>query len=328
MHIPDDFYSLCDVRLHDGQLTISCCLGDRCWERTVDVAPLVQVIHEALTTYHARLHGVSAEQISGWGWAKNIYSKAKRVATTVAKNKAVKSLWKDVSPYLRDELLGKIPGGAAAYRTALKVSRAVEKAREGNPQAVAAIKALAAKAETSSKAAKDLQVARTVNYMLATKESKEAPKVATGAFAASPQAPKRKAKVKAKRIKRTESWANRPTQATSRPLPPRVRAVQPPTPPPQAVQPPTPPPQAVQPQAVQPQEQYEEPYYEEPYYEEPYEEPYPYYDESDVSVDGWREWFFSSPYRSPLGSVVDASPGVGFAARKLYRGGLDILTAK
>ena len=42
-------------------------------------------------------------------------------------------------------------------------------------------------------------------------------------------------------------------------------------------------------------------------------------------VEGWKEWGFSRKFRSPLQSIADQSPGIGFTARSLYSDGLETM---
>jgi len=323
---PDDFYNLCQARLHCDEygnecaLELSCCLGDMCWSRTVDLSPIVEAVKHGLATYHSKLHH---DNVSGWNPTK-ILSKAKRIATSVAKSKAAKSLWKEVSPYLKDELKN-LPGGAAAYKAALKASRALEEARDGNPRAVAAIKKLVAKAQTDPQAAKLLKTTRAMHWLMDAKAAKGGVAQAkTGVWysldddtitdddleGVSYEIGKRGKLARKMKLRVVKAQAKRNRQAATRSRlpagqrPPRVRAEPMP----------------------EPESDDEE---SDDYTDEELDSQDDYYDETgDTSVEGWREWLYHKPYRSPLQSIVDISPGIGMAMRAMYFDGLQTILAK
>lgn len=118
------------------ELLVCCVVADpatgerRTFKRVVSLDPLVEHIQSLLVRHHQGLHG--GVSVAGWG---DLLSKAKSIASRVAKSTAVKSLYQHVSPLIKDN----VPGAKSAFALADKAYSTLQQARQGQAKALGAM---------------------------------------------------------------------------------------------------------------------------------------------------------------------------------------------
>ncbi len=143
----------------------SICIGDKCYSKEIPLDPIIEQIREMVSQYHAEvLHG--DDRIAGS--LGDLYKSASSIAKRVASSKVAKTLYNEA----KDEALGKIPGGQAAYKLAVKAHDAIVAARSGDPTAKAKLTRLAELAsEGDPKAIQVLDMAKSINSKLKEKDT-------------------------------------------------------------------------------------------------------------------------------------------------------------
>jgi hypothetical protein len=149
----------CDKEGQECRLRVSCQFQDRTGEvhtleRDIDLSPIISIVRDGIASYHAHLHG---QDTVGW-FGGDLYRKAARTAKSIAKSKAVKSLYSEAKKIDLEQLKAMTaalppPYGPAAtasiqaVQTGQKVYDTIKAAKDGNKTAlekVAVIKNLAA----------------------------------------------------------------------------------------------------------------------------------------------------------------------------------------
>lgn len=165
---PPAFYNCCKAEIEcdeNGEecaVTVSCQLRDSDTgkvfhlEKTVHLQPLIDFLDRKFRAYHASLHASethAGERIEGLG---SLLSKAKNAAKRIASSKAAKDLWLKVKPLTKKFIENSIPGGAATFALAERTYDTVNKARKGDPKALAEIKSISQKALAGNPLAKEI----------------------------------------------------------------------------------------------------------------------------------------------------------------------------
>ena len=178
---PDAFAEYCTATLrhdpeqHTYELIVQCQVRDPrsgemvLFSRECDLAPAIDLLMARFLELHAEAHGEGNIDVGGW---TDYLKQAVDGAQAVAKNKAVQSIWKAASPFLKDELLGKIPGGPTGFRLATMAYDQLQAAKKNHPKAVATVKKVVELAATGdAKAQGVVSVMKRMNALLNAKAS-------------------------------------------------------------------------------------------------------------------------------------------------------------
>lgn len=181
--------TVCDENGNDCRLRLSCQVKDsngtvHNLAREVDLAPLIAIVQEKLAPYYTTSEG---DLVSGWGLG-SLYKRASRTASSIAKNKALKSLYrqakridleqlKQISASLPPPYGPAAAGAIQGIQTGKKVYNIVQNARKGDPKAIAQLSTIRQAADNGDP--KAIDTLTQAQLMLDKLKSKEASPGAT-----------------------------------------------------------------------------------------------------------------------------------------------------
>lgn len=171
----------CDASGNECLLKVSCQFQDRTGKihtlaRTVELGPLIDMVRAKLAPYY----GTQEMDIAGFG---SFFKRASRTATSIAKSKAVKSLYrqakkidlekmKQVAAVLPPPYGPAAAGAIQGIQTGKKIYGIVQNARKGDPKALAQIATIRQAADSGDpKAISTLEKAQLMLDQLKAKEA-------------------------------------------------------------------------------------------------------------------------------------------------------------
>lgn len=181
MSPPEEFRSCCQACITaDNVLVLSCSFRGKTIRTAIDLKPIAEEVKEMIRRYHIHvLHGdMKRETIAGLGdW----YRDSVRAAARIAHAKAAKKLWRKVQAHhgvIEKGLMALGPYGQAAavgIRTGMTVKKMLTKAKQGDPQAIQDVRAVASLASQGDPSADQvMKMMKAMNEMGKAKDEKAA----------------------------------------------------------------------------------------------------------------------------------------------------------
>lgn len=198
----ESFRELCSasIRCHeDGTgciLSVRCGLKDQSTgevhvlERTVDLAPYLQMIKKGIAAYHSKLHNEQSDAHVGQMMAhemfeddalyvvSGLFDSISSSIVSMAQNKATADLFKTAAPLLASA----VPGGSILLPIALSAAQTTADAKAGDPAAQAHVQSVTRAAYAGDPSAQQMaKMMRAFANMLDTKTDKQPSSASIGA---------------------------------------------------------------------------------------------------------------------------------------------------